>query len=170
MNSHKKIEILQTILLSNDVVDSINENMDLLLEILPEIDKLISFDKIHQGTSIWKSTLCSLGLSKRNLDVRLSLLLNDISKPYTYSINGGVATYKGHASASSIIAKTTLSRIGYSESYTNKICYLIQMHNKRVNSNDYIYNKELLSKILEIQRCSNVEFNKEIKPDFKMSK
>lgn len=44
-NGYSKTEILESILLSDNVVNSINENMDLFLKILPEIENLISFDK-----------------------------------------------------------------------------------------------------------------------------
>lgn len=46
-NGYSKTEILESILLSDNVVNSINENMDLFLKILPEIENLISFDKTH---------------------------------------------------------------------------------------------------------------------------
>lgn len=169
-NGYSKAEILEYILLSDDVVNSINENMDLFLKILPEIENLISFDKTHQGQNVWKTTLCSLGLSKKDLDVRLALLFNDMSKPYTYSNNDGVESFKGHATASSIIAKHVLSRIGYKESYVNKICYLIQMHNRPIDIKKLNGDEDLQLKIIEIKRCSNIEFNKEVKSDIKMSK
>lgn len=169
-NGYSKTEILESILLSDNVVNSINENMDLFLKILPEIENLISFDKTHQGQSVWKNTLCSLRLSKKDLDVRLALLFNDMSKPYTYSNNDGVEGFKGHATASSIIAKHVLSRIGYAESYVNKICYLIQMHNRPIDIKKLNGDEDLQLKIIEIKRCSNIEFNKEVKSDIKMSK
>ena len=169
-NGYSKTEILESILLSDDVVNSINENMDLFLKILPEIENLISFDKTHQGQSVWKNTLCSRRLSEKDLDVRLALLFNDMSKPYTYSNNDGVESFKGYATASSIIAKHVLSRIGYTESYVNKICYLIQMHNRPIDIKKSNGDEDLQLKIIEIKRCSNIEFNKEVKSDIKMSK
>ena len=40
-NGYSKTEILESILLSDNVVNSINENMNLFLKILPEIEKMV---------------------------------------------------------------------------------------------------------------------------------
>ena len=77
---------LQEILLTDDIVKSINDNMDDLLLIIPEIKNMIGFEHNHphHHLDVWNHTLLALSLSENDFDIRLCLLLHDIGKPFSY--------------------------------------------------------------------------------------
>ena len=153
---------LKDILLSDDVVESIRDNMDYILEIIPEIKTIIGFEHRHPHHifDVWEHTLYALSLSKNDFDVRLCLLLHDIGKPPT-CIEGedGVRHFKGHPKESANISRIILQRLGFDEDYINKLCFLIEHHDEPMEdeliNNDY----NLSLKLFEIQRCDALAHN-----------
>lgn len=162
---------LQAILLSDNVVDSINENLDYLLQIIPEISNMIKFEHKHPhhivGT-IWDHVLLTLKISdnnnefKRETDskklfyIRLALLLHDIGKcdsEYDIPDATGVRHYKGHPEKSEKIARGILQRLGYNEDDINYICYLIKYHDTPITDISISNNYEMCEVLYEVQRC-----------------
>ena len=105
---------LKDILLADDVIKSINDNMDYLLNIIPEIEYMIGFNQKNPNhhLDVWNHTLLALSLSKNDFDIRLSLLLHDIGKPFSYQ-DLIVRHFKNHQSISSIMANNILERLDY---------------------------------------------------------
>lgn len=151
MTSQTKI---QEILMSDDVVQSINNSVDILLEIIPELKDMIGFkhNHPHHHLDVWNHTLLALSLSELNFDIRLCLLLHDIGKPHSYQ-DGEIRHFKGHTLTSSIISKTILTRLGYDEDYINEICYLIKNHDNPMTKEDIDNNYEISVKKFCIQYC-----------------
>lgn len=120
---------LETILLSEDIVESINSNIDYLINIIPENKDMMGFEHKHphHHLDVWNHTLLALSLSQKNFDVRLCLLLHDIGKPHSYQ-EGEVRHFKNHPKVSSQMSKIILQRLGYEEKYIDYICYLIKHH------------------------------------------
>lgn len=149
-----KQEVIQNILLSDDVVLSINNNIGILLEIIPEIKDMIGFqhNHTHHHLDVWNHTLLALSISKPNFDIRLCLLLHDIGKPHSYQ-EGKIRHFKGHPLKSSIISKTILTRLGYDEEYINEMCYLIENHDNPITKEDIKNNYEISVKRFCIQYC-----------------
>lgn len=149
-----KQKVIQNILLSDDVVLSINNNIDILLEIIPELNDMIGFahNHPHHHLDVWNHTLLALSLSESNFDIRLCLLLHDIGKPHSYQ-DDEIRHFKGHPLKSSIISKTILKRLGYDEKYINKICYLIKTHDNLITKEDINNNYEISVKRFCIQYC-----------------
>ena len=145
---------LQSILLSENIVESINNNLDYLLQIIPEIQNMIGFEHKHphHHLDVWDHTLLALSLSEKNFDIRLCLLLHDIGKPFSYQ-EGEIRHFWNHAKVSSDIAKTILNRLGYDEEYINYMCYLIEKHDTRISSKQIEDNYELCLTLYKIQRC-----------------
>lgn len=145
---------LQEILLSEDVVKSINENKDYLEEIIPEIKYMYGFEQHHphHHLDVWNHTLLALSLSKKDFDIRLCLLLHDIGKPFSYQ-DEEVRHFHGHAKISTNISRVILERLGYGESYINEICYLIRNHDKKICDKQIEEHYDLCLKLYEIQRC-----------------
>ena len=145
---------LQTILLSNNVVESINNNMDYLLGIIPEIKDMIGFEQKHphHHLDVWNHTLLALSLSEEDFDVRLCLLLHDIGKPHSYQ-DGEVRHFKNHPEVSAKMSKTILNRLGYDNEYTDYICYLIKYHDKPITDLQIDNESDMCLKLYEVQRC-----------------
>jgi len=147
-------EVIQKILMSDDVIQSINDNIDILLQIIPELNDMIGFahNHPHHHLDVWNHTLLALSLSELNFDIRLCLLLHDIGKPHSYQ-NGYIRHFKGHPLKSSIISKDILTRLGYDEEYINEMCYLIENHDKPMTKEDIENNYEISVKKFCIQYC-----------------
>lgn len=77
---------LKKILTSNNILNSIYENVDILLDIIPESNDIINFEHNHplHHLDVWNHTLLALDISYNDYDLRLCLLLHDIGKPHSY--------------------------------------------------------------------------------------
>ena len=106
----------------------------------------------HHHLDVWNHTLYALSLSKNDFDIRLSLLLHDIGKPFSY-IEGEVRHFNGHEKISSDISKIILNRIGFEKDFIDKICYLIENHDIPISEEDIINNYDSQLKRFEIQKC-----------------
>lgn len=151
---------LYTILTSEDVVCSINNNLDYLIKLIPEIRYMIGFEHKHphHHLDVWNHTLYALGLSENDFEIRLCLLLHDIGKPFSY-IEGEVRNFKGHAQISSIISEKVLERIGFDKSFIEEVCYLIKYHDTPLKKLDIEENYALAIKRYNIQKCDAMAHN-----------
>ena len=145
---------LRSILLADDVVESINNNFNYLLGIIPEIKYMIGFPHRHphHHLDVWNHTLLALSMSSKDYDIRLALLLHDIGKPFSYQ-DEGVRHFRNHPVVSSNMAKTILERLGYNNDYIEYICYLIRYHDEAIKDEQINNNYELCLKLFEIQKC-----------------
>lgn len=145
---------LYDILMNDDVVSSINNNMDYILELIPEIRYMIGFDHKHphHHLDVWNHTLYALSLSPRDFDVRLSLLLHDIGKPFSYQ-EGEVRHFKNHPDKSFEMSKDILKRIGYKDEYVEKICFLIKYHDSFITDEMIADNYDLCTQLYNVQYC-----------------
>lgn len=156
------INELKNILLTIDVVESINNNIDLLFSIIPELSYMVGFDQKHphHHLDVWNHTLLALSISKNDFDIRISLLLHDIGKPFSYQ-DEEIRHFRHHAIISKIISYNILKRIGFNDDFINKICYLIEKHDTLILLEDVEKNYELEYKRYEIQRCDALAHNPE---------
>ena len=142
---------LEEILTSDYVVKEIYNNLDYLLEIIPELKMTISFDQKHphHHLDLFEHTLAALSLSPNSFEVRIAILLHDIGKPYEFT-DTEVRHYPNHATISSHIAKNILTRLGYDKKSVDEICLMIKYHDTNLlNLND----KAFLNKMYIIQYC-----------------
>lgn len=146
---------LYNVLMDNDIKQSINSNLNYLIKLIPEIKSMIGFEHKHphHHLDVWKHTLEALSISDKDFDVRLSLLLHDIGKPFTCTETDGVRHFYNHPYVSSEMSKSILTRLGFNNEYINKICYLIKMHDTPIkereidNSNyELIFTRFLIQK------------------------
>ena len=146
---------LEKILTSENVVEEINNNLEYLLTIIPDIKFMIGFEHKHphHHLDVWNHTLLSLSLSENDFNTRLVLLLHDIGKPFMYQEDNGVRHYNEHAIMSSIIARNTLKRLGYDTNYIKKICYLIKTHDEIITEKEIKDNYGLSLLKYKIQYC-----------------
>jgi len=142
----------ESILISKDIIKSINDNIDFLLNFIPELRDMIDFphNHPHHHLDVWNHTLLALSLSENYFEIRLSLLFHDIGKPHCYQ-DKEVRHFKGHAIVSSKIAKSILSRMFYDYNSINEICYLIEKHDTEITHDEIVANYELEYKRFQIQ-------------------
>jgi len=151
---------LYEILTANNIVESINNNIDYLLSLIPEIRYMIGFkhNHPHHHLDVWNHTLLALSLSENNFEIRLVLLLHDIGKPFSYQ-DEEIRHFHNHANVSSNMAKTILTRLNYPENFINKICYLIKYHDTPITNKDILENYELTYELYKIQYCDALAHN-----------
>ena len=144
---------LESILLSDDIVTSIKDNFDIILDYIPEIKFMINFDQKHphHHLDLWNHTLYALSLSEKDFDIRVALLLHDIGKPFSYQ-EGEIRHFKGHAKVSSKIAYNILSRLEYEEEWIEYICELIRLHDSPI-TDKMIKEMTYTEKLYKIQYC-----------------
>ena len=155
------IERIYDILMSNDVVESIEQNEAYLQEQIPEILPMIGFDQKHphHHLDLWNHSLYALSMAEENFEVRLSLLLHDIGKPTSYQEENGIRHYRNHAKVSSEMAEKILSRLNFSEAFIKRISYLIENHDTRVTEEQIETDFETACILYRIQYCDAMAHN-----------
>ena len=145
---------LYNILTSDNIEESIQNNLSYLLEIIPELKGMIDFpyNHPHHHLDVWNHTLFALSLSQNDFEIRLSLLLHDIGKPHSYQ-DCEIRQFKGHPKKSSEISKIILERLEFSEEEINKICYLVETHDTPITNKEIEDNLELTITKFKIQCC-----------------
>ena len=151
---------LYTILTSEDVISSINNNLEYLSKLIPEIKYMIGFEHKHphHHLDVWNHTLYALSLSENDFEIRLCLLLHDIGKPFSYT-EGEVRHFSGHAEVSSKMSEGILRRIGFEEEFIKEVCYLIKNHDTPLSKADIENNYILSTKRYLIQQCDAMAHN-----------
>lgn len=146
---------IQDLLTSDNIVDSINNNIDELLQVIPELRDMIGFEHKHphHHLDVWNHTLLALSLSENNFEIRLALLLHDIGKPHSYQDDGNIRHFNGHHKVSKEISLNILKRLNYTDKFIEEICYLIEKHDNLITSEDIKNNYDLACKIYLIQKC-----------------
>lgn len=158
-----KILNLYRILMNSDVKKSITSNLNYLIELIPEIKSMIGFEHKHphHHLDVWEHTLYALSLSVKDFDVRLSLLLHDIGKPFSFSEKNGIRHFYNHCYVSAEMSKKILTKLGFSNEYINRVCYLIEFHDTPINETDINDNYDLLFTRYLIQECDALAHNPE---------
>lgn len=153
-------QVLEKILMEEDVVSSINNNLSLLLNIIPEIKSMIGFEHKHphHHLDVWNHTLLALSMAPRNLEIRLILLLHDIGKPFSYQ-DGEIRHFKGHPIVSSKMSEDILRRLNYNDLKIEEMCNLIKEHDNLIKDEDIINNNEFCQKKFKIQFCDALAHN-----------
>lgn len=143
---------LQEILTDDVVVASIKNNLDYLLEIIPELKFMFGFSHKHphHHLDVWNHTLLALELSDNDFEIRLVLLLHDIGKPFSYQ-DGEVRHFNNHPNVSSKMSNTILKRLGFDEEFIKEVCFLIKYHDAPITDKDIIKDKNLAYKRYKIQ-------------------
>ena len=151
---------LYNILLNDDVVGSINENIEILLNIIPELKDIIGFEHKHphHHLDVWNHTLLALSYSPKDFKIRLVLLLHDIGKPHCYQ-EGEIRHFKGHPQVSANIYYIIFKRLNFKEKEIDELCYLIKEHDNPITNKEIIDNIELTINKFKIQCCDALAHN-----------
>lgn len=148
---------LNEILTSEFVTKELLDNIDYILDLIPELKNSIDFDQKHphHHLDLFNHILTTLSLSPCDFEIRLTLLLHDIAKPYEY-VEGDVRHYPNHAYNSSCIAKNILTRLNYDDKLIDDIVKMIKYHDTDLlECNDI----DLLKKLYIVQYCDAYAHN-----------
>ena len=156
----EKRDKLYEILMETDVVSSIRNDLEELIEIIPEIKYMIGFphNHPHHHLDVFEHTLLALSFTDFDFEQRLCLLLHDIGKPFSYQ-DAEVRHFKGHPEVSAKMSKIILERFGYEKNFIEEVCYLIKYHDTPINDFDIEENFDLTYKRFKIQMCDAYAHN-----------
>lgn len=154
---------LYSILISDDVITSINDNLDVILKLMPEIKNMIGFphNHPHHHLDVWDHTLLALENSPKDFEIRIVLLLHDIGKPFSYQ-DEEIRHFKGHSDMSAIISYDILNRLGFEQDKIEEMCYLIKNHDNKITLEDIKGNRELEIKRFLVQYCDTFAHNPKV--------
>ena len=103
---------------------------NLLSFMMPELTVLEGFaqnDEFHHK-DVWEHTKRALKASVKQADIRWALLLHDIGKPYTKTIENGKVHFYHHEVVGEILARSIMFRLRFSGEQRKKISTLIFNH------------------------------------------
>lgn len=148
-------ELINNILCEDNVVESIESNLEGLLNVIPEIEPMIGFEhkNPYHHLNVWEHTMYALSFSPNNFDIRLTLLLHDIGKPQSYQEDNGRRHFKKHPEMSAKITNNILNRLEYDKEYIGYICEMVERHDSLLTRDDISSNPQMSSTIFEIQKC-----------------
>ena len=128
-------DILKQILISDDVVESINDNIETLFSLIPELQPTVDFphNHPHHHLDVWQHTLLALSMAPNDFEVRLSLLLHDIGKPFCYQ-DEEVRHFRGHPQKSAEMSEPILERLGFTKEENNRYLYIIGNHDTKISN------------------------------------
>lgn len=145
---------LEKILCSENVLESINDNLEYLFELIPELKFMVGFEhkNPHHHLDVWNHTLYALSLSINDFEIRLVILFHDIGKPFSYT-EGDVRHFKNHPIVSSEMSRKILERLNYDKKFIDEVCYLVRYHDDPIKTKDIEENIELAYKRYLVQYC-----------------
>lgn len=104
---------------------------DVISTIIPEIKSCIGFNQHsrYHKYDVWEHMAISVQNSPKNLNIRLAMLLHDIGKPKTFTldINGNGHFYK-HAYVGAEISEKILKNLKYDNATIKRVTTLIYHH------------------------------------------
>ena len=153
---------LYNILMCDDIVQSINDNITALVEMIPEIEAMMGFmhNHPHHHLDVWGHTLFALSLSPDDFIIRLSILLHDIGKPHCYQ-DSDVRHFHGHAIFSSRMSCEILNRLGFNNNDIERITYLVMEHDTPISQVEIRNDIELARDKFYVQVCDALAHNPE---------
>jgi tRNA nucleotidyltransferase (CCA-adding enzyme) len=101
---------------------------------LPEFDACMETDQnnIHHAYSVGEHIIKSMESIRPDRVLRLTMLLHDIAKPVTKSVDEeGVCHFYGHCEEGVVMAKEIFRRLKFDRSTMDRACNLIKYHDER---------------------------------------
>ena len=144
---------LEEILTGNNIGELINQNMECLLNLIPEIKHMISFEHKHphHHLDVWQHTLEVLkNLNSKDLELNMAALLHDIGKPFSYQ-DEEVRHFHGHPEMSCKMTQQILKRLGYDKEFIKRVSYLVETHDTIIEQSNLDSSSEMIQKRLQLQ-------------------
>ena len=150
-------------LVLGQVSEIVSEYADVFAEFIPEIAACKGFDQRskYHNKDVLMHTLNAVDCAPRDKITRLALLLHDLGKPETFKLvkKAGVlrGSFKGHAKASTEIARRTLQKLKYDNDTRRKVLTLVRHHKTSIEPCPKVvkhllnrFGEEMFFKLLDI--------------------
>lgn len=141
ISSERIREEFKKILISSDVKRGIYlmEGTGLLKFILPELDDCIGLEQEnpHHEFDVFKHTVTAVSNIEPKLHLRLIMLLHDIGKLYTKTIDEkGLGHFYNHEEVSAQLSEQILDRLRFDRIIKRKVVNLVRWHDYRLNADE----------------------------------
>ena len=137
-----------------------------LIPIIPEIAPAMGFDQHspYHDQDVWGHTITAIGHSKPDPWVRWALLLHDLGKPETFTLDHrGVGHFYGHPERSEAIARDLFTRLHTDKASLEAVCSLVRHHDafapverKHVLRWLSRYGQEQFFRLMEVQKSDTL--------------
>lgn len=107
------------------------EYADVVGVVLPEILPAVGFDQRnrHHCFDVWEHSVRAVAAAKKDPIVRWTLLLHDLGKPETFTVDeAGVGHFYDHGRRSETIAREICERLRMDRDSREAICRLVRLH------------------------------------------
>ncbi len=134
--------------LMSDNIFMLKKSMPLLREVFPELFRCFSVEQnnIHHAYNVGDHILKSVSNIPKKLPLRWAMLMHDMGKPFTKSVDAAGDHFKGHEKMSLSIAERIFEKLHFSNAEKNCIKTMIEHHDLRLTG-DRVEIKKLLSEI-----------------------
>lgn len=128
------INELYKFLLNDNILVYENE----IFNLIPELKYEKGFDQKSEWHcyDVWNHTIATVNACDMNPVDRVTMLLHDIGKPFSYQDDGEKRHFKRHSIKSVEISKIILGRFNVPEEDKNLILKLIELHSIKINLDD----------------------------------
>ena len=102
--------------------------------ILPELDRCMvtQQNNRHHMYNVGEHTIVSLGYVRSDRLLRLTMLMHDMGKPATISVDSkGINHFYGHNEVGAEIARNIFRRLKFDRDTMDRVCNLIKYHDER---------------------------------------
>ena len=136
---------------------------DILGVVLPEILPTLGFSQHtpYHHLDVWEHTLSAVEAAPEDLVLRWTMLLHDLGKPETFSLDEkGRGHFYGHPEASEKIARNIFRRLHTDNLTRDTVCLLVESHGdmlpeSRKSARKWVgkFGEENLRRLLTVKRC-----------------
>ena len=154
------INELYNFLLNDNILIYENE----IFNLIPELKYEKGFDQKSEWHcyDVWNHTIATVNACDMNPVDRVTMLLHDIGKPFSYQDDGETRHFKSHAIKSAEMSKIILGRFNIPEEDKNLILKLIELHSIKINLDDVNSdNINFYRRLCRIQLCDAKGYEEE---------
>ncbi len=132
----------------------------------PELLPMIGFDQRtrHHCYDVWEHTLHALAAVEPDVVLRCTMLLHDVGKPQTFTLDDrGRGHFKGHPARSAALAEDMLRRLRVDNATRETVVRLVEWHDRNIPRTDQGLRRALrdlgkadLRRLLAVKRADNL--------------
>ena len=144
----------------------LREYPDVIGVFWPEILPMVGFDQRnrHHCYDVWEHTLHALSYTPPDPVVRCVMLLHDIGKPKTFTLDAeGHGHFRGHPLVSRDLSEEMLRRLKCSNAFCQTVTRLVEWHDRGICQDErtlrralYSLGEQDLRRLLVIKRADNL--------------
>ena len=131
----------------------------------PDLLPMIGFDQRtrHHCYDVWEHTLHALAAVEPDVVLRCTMLLHDVGKPETFTLDArGHGHFKGHPARSAALAEDMLRRLRVDNATRETVVRLVEWHDRNIPRTDQGLRRALrdlgeadLRRLLAVKRADN---------------